>query len=86
MQGKQDGGGRQGPDGGEMSRKIPKWIFIDAKTSEAFCERCGGREKIPMPLPITAFVKWSEYFGDRHKFCKANAGMSGGSSAEEKRP
>ena len=54
-----------------MSRKIPKWIFIDAKTSEAFCERCGQRERLPLPAPITAFVKWAEYFGDKHNCCTA---------------
>ena len=54
----------------EMNKKIPNWIFIDSETSEVYCERCGEREKPKLPMPITSFVKWSEYFGDKHKFCK----------------
>jgi len=50
--------------------KIANWIFIDSKTSEIFCERCGEREKSKLPMPITAFVKWSEYFGSKHEYCK----------------
>ncbi len=57
-----------------MSLKIPKWIFLDTKTGEACCERCRQRELPPLPAPVTSFVKWCEYFGDRHKFCTANAG------------
>jgi hypothetical protein len=59
-----------------MSRTIPKWIFIDTRTSEAVCERCGQRERLPLPALITSFVKWCEYFGDRHKFCKAPTGAT----------
>lgn len=53
-------------------RKIPKWIFIDSNTSEMYCDRCKEREKPILPMPVTAFVRWSEYFGDRHKYCKEN--------------
>jgi rRNA maturation protein Nop10 len=56
-----------------VSRKIPKWIFIDDRTWEAFCDRCGKREKMPLPMPISSVVKWSEYFGDKHKLCTAHA-------------
>lgn len=53
-----------------MSRKIPKWIKIDGNTGEAFCERCGQREKIPIPAPIDVFLLWGKYFGAKHEFCK----------------
>jgi hypothetical protein len=49
--------------------KIPSWILIDGNTGDAVCERCGTREKVPLPMPITAFVKWAEYFGEKHKMC-----------------
>ncbi|MFH1731123.1 MAG: hypothetical protein ABIF82_05685 [Planctomycetota bacterium] len=52
------------------ARKIPKWIVIDANTSEAVCERCGQRERAPLPAPISSFVKWCESFGDKHKLCR----------------
>jgi len=60
-----------------VSRKIPKWIFIDDRTWEAFCDRCGKREKMPLPMPISSVVKWSEYFGDKHKLCTANNAVRG---------
>lgn len=50
--------------------KIPKWVFLDGTTGEVFCDRCGQREKMPLPMPISSMVKWCEYFGDKHKFCK----------------
>ena len=53
-----------------MSLKIPPWVGVDFRTSEAVCERCGRKEKLPLPAPVTSFAKWCEYFGDRHKFCK----------------
>jgi hypothetical protein len=46
------------------------WTFVDSETSEAFCERCGGREKLPLPMPIDAFAKWAAYFNRKHKYCK----------------
>jgi hypothetical protein len=49
---------------------IPKWIFISGRTGEAFCGRCGKGERVPLPLSIDAFVKWSEYFGEKHKGCE----------------
>ncbi len=52
-----------------MARKIPNWVFIDTQTNEAFCKRCGQRERPPLPAPISTFVKWCEYFGDKHKGC-----------------
>ena len=50
--------------------KIPQWIVMDHNTMEACCQRCSQRERIPLPMPISAFAKWCEYFSDRHKFCK----------------
>jgi hypothetical protein len=58
-----------------MARKIPNWVFIDTQTNEAFCKRCGQRERPPLPAPISTFVKWCEYFGDKHNGC-AIAGAS----------
>jgi hypothetical protein len=52
-----------------MARKISNWVFIDTQTNEAFCKRCGQRERPPLPAPISTFVKWCEYFGDKHKGC-----------------
>ena len=57
-----------------QSDAIPQWIFIDSQTSEAICNRCGQRERPPLPAPITSFMKWCEYFGDRHKFCREKEG------------
>jgi len=56
--------------------KIPEWIYFDGggKYPHAKCERCQQSEPVPLPLPISAFVKWSKYFGDKHKFCTAPDG------------
>lgn len=54
-----------------MGKKIPDWIVLDFTTGNMRCEHCGKIEKVPLPMPISSFVKWSEYFGDKHKFCKA---------------
>lgn len=51
-------------------RKIPKWIFMDSDTQEIYCARCLEREKPKLPMPISAFIKFNEYFGDRHQYCK----------------
>jgi hypothetical protein len=59
-----------------MARKIPNWVFIDTETNEACCKRCGQRERPPLPATISTFVKWCEYFGDKHKGC-AIAGLEG---------
>lgn len=56
-----------------MSKKIPSWIRVDGTTGETYCERCGEREKPKLPMPISSYVKWSEYFGDKHKFRKESA-------------
>ena len=53
-----------------MKFKIPKWIYFDGETGEIYCKICGEREKPKLPIPIDAFIKWSEYFGLKHKFCK----------------
>ena len=50
--------------------KIPKWITVYAETNEVHCEYCGEREHFKLPMPISSFVKWCKYFGDKHKFCK----------------
>jgi len=50
--------------------KTPKWIFCDAITNEIYCERCGKREKMRLPMPITDFVKWCEGFGLMHRHCQ----------------
>ncbi len=55
-----------------MAIKIPKWIFMEG--NEAVCRRCGAREACPLPMPIEAFLKWGEYFGEKHKFCKEKGG------------
>jgi hypothetical protein len=56
-----------------MSTKIPDWIKLDCRDSSVFCERCGKREIPKLPMPVSSFAKWCEYFGDMHKFCTANA-------------
>ena len=54
-----------------MSRDIPNWIIIDANTQETMCKRCGESEKLPkFPIVSEAFIKWSKYFGEKHKYCK----------------
>lgn len=50
--------------------KIPKWVFINSDTWEMFCERCLEREKVRLPMSVTAFLKFSKYFGERHKYCQ----------------
>lgn len=58
--------------------KIPEWIyFYSGGTPHAKCERCKQSEPVPLPMLISAFVKWSEYFGDKHRFCKATAPIGG---------
>ena len=53
---------------------IPRWIIIDADANIQLCERCGAIEKLPqMPISIDEFIKWSEYFGEKHKNCKEEA-------------
>lgn len=50
--------------------KIEPYIFIDGHTGETYCERCGYREKLKLPVSVDAFIKWSEYFSLSHKDCK----------------
>jgi len=47
-----------------------EWLYVDAETNEVFCENCGGREKMPLPMPINAFGKWVEYISEKHKYCR----------------
>ena len=49
--------------------KIPKWITVEAATNEVHCEHCGEREHFKLPMPLSSFVKWCGYFGDKHKHC-----------------
>lgn len=53
-----------------MKSKIPEWVMIDGNTGEAVCERCGTREKIPLPMPVTAFTDWAKSYGSKHLYCK----------------
>lgn len=45
------------------------WILIDGDTGEIVCKRCGECEKPKLPMPIDAFIKFCQYFGEKHKFC-----------------
>ena len=49
---------------------IPKWVMVSNGADSVKCTRCGAMEKVPLPMPISSFVKWCEYFGDKHKYCK----------------
>ena len=51
-------------------RKIPKWVFLDAKTGEVYCERCGKRDKPCLPMPVSAFDYWCRCFGEMHRRCR----------------
>ncbi len=44
--------------------------FVDAGTQEVFCEICGKKEKLKLPLSIEALVKFIEYFNEQHRHCK----------------
>lgn len=50
--------------------RIPDWIKMDSNKGTSFCDRCEGEEKIPLPMSVTAFAKWSQYFAEKHKDCK----------------
>lgn len=54
-------------------KSIPDWVFIDATTNEAYCERCGKRERLPLPLPWTDFRDWGINFASRHRGCEEPA-------------
>ena len=62
---------------GKEADGIPAWIVMDDRTMEIRCDRCRETETPKMPMPVTSFVKWCEYFGDKHKFCTANARNQG---------
>ena len=48
--------------------KIPAWLFM--KGDSARCDRCGETETPGLPMPINAFCKWVEYFGEKHRYCE----------------
>lgn len=60
-----------------MTRKrVVDWVFWrtgDGSRDDggAYCERCGVEDpRPPMPLPVSAFVKWCEYVLERHRGCE----------------
>lgn len=50
-----------------MTPRIPLWIVMGG--DGALCKRCGGTERPPLPMSIDAFVKWGDYFGEKHRWC-----------------
>jgi rRNA maturation protein Nop10 len=50
--------------------KIPEYLYIDIAACEACCKRCGEKEKLPLPMPISALGKWAEYIAEKHKYCR----------------
>jgi rRNA maturation protein Nop10 len=53
--------------------KLGKTDWIVAEGEGTLCQRCGETEKIPVPIPIPAFVKWAKYFIEKHRYCKETA-------------
>lgn len=50
------------------------WCEISSSTerrpSVARCKRCGKGERVPFPMPVSAFLHWSRYFRVRHQYCQ----------------
>ena len=53
-----------------MSKKKVTHTFVDASTQEIYCANCGEREKIKLPIPLSAFPKFIDYFDEKHRHCK----------------
>ena len=54
-----------------MTRPKVPWLKVDMATKDVHCERCGERERIPLPLEIKVAVKWLEYATEKHRACRA---------------
>lgn len=50
-----------------MKQGKTDWIVVGGEG--ALCRRCGESEKIPIPMPVSAFGKWCEYFIEKHRLC-----------------
>jgi hypothetical protein len=47
------------------------WIVIDLNYPNALvCKRCGTRQAIPLPLPISMYVAFANSFKEIHKHCQ----------------
>lgn len=50
--------------------KMVFWVVMHE--NGALCERCRGWEHIPLPMSVTAFVRWGEYIQEKHRHCGEN--------------
>ena len=64
-----------------MAKKKVDWVFMDSKTTELFCDRCGERRNIKdkLPLSISDFCNVMEGFAQVHSICKESNGKDGAS-------
>jgi len=57
-----------------MTKSRCPWLFLGPEPYYATCGRCGKQEPMPeLPVPVTAFIKFSEYVIERHRLCKEKA-------------
>lgn len=52
-----------------MARSGVDWCVCGPGENQVQCLRCGEMESIPVPIPVKAFVRWSEYFQEKHRHC-----------------
>lgn len=53
-----------------MGATYARWCMIDSKTWEAVCDRCGQRERLPLPAPVSEVIKWCNVFCAKHASCE----------------
>ena len=58
-----------------MKKGKTDWIVMGGKG--ALCRRCGETEEIPVPMPILAFCKWTQYFIEKHRNCEEKKAAAG---------
>ena len=46
------------------------WIKLGEAGALIFCERCGARQPIPLPCPVTAWIAATERFLRQHRTCE----------------
>jgi len=52
-------------------KKQVNWVTMGPEPYLATCVRCGGHiDKPKLPLPVAAFVKYSEYAIELHRHCE----------------